>query len=150
MRAEVCIRRAGAEDRDAVVALIERAGLPVEGVAGRLADFHVAVRGGRTVGACGLETYGPDALLRSVAVADDERGSGTGRRLVERALSDARERGLASVVLLTTSAADYFRRFGFEEVSRDDVSGGVRASGEFSHVCPSTATVMRLSLRDAS
>jgi N-acetylglutamate synthase-like GNAT family acetyltransferase len=86
-----------------------------------------------------------DGLLRSVAVAGDERGRGTGARLVERALSNALGRGLHTVTLLTTTAADYFPRFGFREVGRDDVPSSVRASDEFRSVCPSTATVMIVS-----
>ena len=146
MRADVLIRRAERGDLDAIVALVDGAELPVEGVAERRSDFYVAVLGDRAVGVCGLERYGADALLRSVAVSDEERGRGTGRLLVERALADARELGLASVVLLTTTAADYFRRFGFEEVERGDVPEGVRASGELTHICPSTATAMRLAI----
>jgi amino-acid N-acetyltransferase len=143
---ETVIRRAEARDRDAVVGLLAGAGLPVDGVAEHLGDFYVAVRGGEIVGSCGLEVYGPNALLRSVAVSGEERGCGTGRRLVECALADATERGLESVVLLTTSASGYFRRLGFREIGRGEAPGGVRASKEFSHLCPSTATVMRLCL----
>ena len=144
------IRRAEARDRDAVVALVTGAGLPRDGVLDEASDFFVAVRDSRIVGCCGLEIYGGDALLRSVAVADEERGRGTGTRLVEYALSHGRERGLATVTLLTTTASGYFPRFGFREVDRDLVPARVRESGEFRSVCPSTATVMRLGLEDAS
>lgn len=145
MAPEVSVRRAEPRDAAAIVALVAGAGLPVGGVAERAADFFVAERAGEVVGACGLETYGPDALLRSVAVSDRERGRGVGRRLVERALSEALERELSSVVLLTTTAPDYFRRFGFREVERGDLPAGVRSSEEFRSLCPSTATVMRVS-----
>jgi amino-acid N-acetyltransferase len=146
------VRRAEPRDADTVVALVAGAGLPVDGVldgaggsAGESAsEFFVAVRAAEIVGCCGLEVYGGDALLRSLAVAEGERGRGTGARLVERALSEARRLGLESVTLLTTSASGYFPRFGFREVGREDVPAGVRESGEFRGVCPSTATVMIL------
>jgi amino-acid N-acetyltransferase len=138
------IRRAGDRDADAIVALVAGAGLPLDGLLE--GDLFVAEREARIVGCCGLEIHGGDALLRSVAVADDERGRGTGARLVERALADALERGLHSVTLLTTTAPGYFPRFGFREVSRDGVPAGVRESEEFRSVCPSTATCMSLRL----
>jgi amino-acid N-acetyltransferase len=144
------IRRAEAADRDAIVTLVTGAGLPQEGVLDEAGAFFVAVRGSRIVGCCGLEVYGGDALLRSVAVAGEERGRGTGARLVEHAISDARERGLASVTLLTTTASGYFPRFGFREAGRDLVPARVRESEEFRSVCPSTATVMLLGLDGAS
>ena len=149
MESEI-VRRASAREADAVAALVAGAGLPVEGVRDHAVELFVAVRGSRIVGCCGLELYGPDALLRSVAVADEARGRGTGARLVRHAISDARERGLTSVTLLTTTARDYFPRFGFREVGRDDVPAGVRGSREFLSLCPSTATVMLLALDGAS
>jgi amino-acid N-acetyltransferase len=140
------IRPAGAADAVAIVDLVEGAGLPLEGVRENLGEFLVAERDGRVTGCCGLEIYGTDALLRSVAVAPSERGGGTGARLVERALSGAVERGLASITLLTTTAAGYFPRFGFREIDRGDVPDLVRESKEFLSVCPSTATCMSMRL----
>jgi amino-acid N-acetyltransferase len=144
------IRRAKASDRDTIAALVAGAGLPREGILDEASLFFVAERGSRVVGCCGLELYGDDALLRSVAVLADERGRGTGARLVEHALMDARERGLASVFLLTTTAAGFFPRFGFRDIARDDVPARVRESDEFRSICPSTATVMCLALDHAS
>jgi amino-acid N-acetyltransferase len=140
------IRRAEAGDTDAIVALVAGAGLPLEGIREQSVEFFVAEREARIVGCCGLELYGVDALLRSVAVTDGERGRGTGARLVERALAHALDRGLGTVTLLTTSASGYFPRFGFHEVARGDVPAGVRDSEEFRSVCPSTATCMFLRL----
>ena len=143
------IRRAEGSDTDAIVAIVAGAGLPVGGILEHAGEYFVAVRGSRVVGCCGLEIYGDHALLRSVAVTDAERGRGVGGRLVERALSHARELGLASVTLLTTTAPGYFPHFGFREVGRDEVPASVRDSEEFRSVCPSTATSMLLALGSA-
>jgi amino-acid N-acetyltransferase len=136
------LRRADARDADAIVALVSDAGLPLDGVAEGIAEFFVAERDSRLVGCCGLEDHFDDALLRSVAVADEVRGRGVGARLVALALATANERGRRSVTLLTTTAADYFTRFGFRSVDRDEVPERVRASDEFRSVCPSTAVAM--------
>jgi amino-acid N-acetyltransferase len=144
------IRRAEARDSGALVALVGAAGLPLEGVMDGTGEYVVAERDGRLVGCYGIEVYGGDGLLRSVAVTGDERSRGLGARLVEHALSNARERGLRTVTLLTTSASGYFPRFGFREVGRDDTPEDVRASEEFRSVCPSTATVMVLRLESGA
>lgn len=57
-------------------------------------------------------------------------------------LESARAEGLADVTLLTTTAADYFTRFGFHVIPRESAPEAVRASVEFREACPETATVM--------
>jgi amino-acid N-acetyltransferase len=91
--------------------------------------------------------YEGGALLRSVAVDPAERGSGLGRLLNERAIGEADARELAAVYLLTTTAEEYFTRFGFAVVAREQVPDSLRASVEFQSACPATATVMRKVLR---
>jgi amino-acid N-acetyltransferase len=140
------IRRAEPGDADAIVALVTGAGLPAEGVREQAGDYFVVMRDARIVGCCGLELYGDDALLRSVAVGEGERGRGTGARLVEHALSMAKAMGVRSVTLLTTTAEGYFPRFGFRRIDRDEVPAPVRESDEFRTLCPSTAVVMNLEL----
>ncbi len=87
------------------------------------------------------------ALLRSVAVDEGERGGGLGRLLTERAIGEADARELAAVYLLTTTAEEYFTRFGFAVVAREQVPDSLRASVEFQSACPASATVMRKILR---
>jgi amino-acid N-acetyltransferase len=137
------LRSATPDDLPAVMSLLERSSLPTEGVSDNFSRFILAEDQGRLVGAVGLELYGASALLRSAAVEESWRGTGVGRVLVERALDVARERGIDDVYLLTTTAENYFPRFGFTCVSRDAVAEGVRASVEFQSACPASATVMR-------
>jgi amino-acid N-acetyltransferase len=142
------LRPARPSDLPEVLALLGRAQLPAAGVLEALSHFVVAEIDGKLVGAAGLEVYEASALLRSVVVEDPWRGSGIGRKLIERALDEARQRGIDDVFLLTTTAEHYFPRFGFACVSRDAVTDQVRASVEFRDACPSSAVVMRKSLRE--
>jgi len=48
-----------------------------------------------------------------------------------------------AIYLLTTTAEQYFPKFGFERIARSDVPPGVQTSIEFTAACPSSATVMR-------
>jgi len=134
-----------------VEALIRASALPIEVVCDRFpAAYVVARRGGDVVGVAALETHERSGLLRSVAVAPGERGRGTGIALVADRLAMAWADGLASVYLLTTTAAPLFRRFGFAVADRAGAPAPLGASPEFAALCPSSATCMRLDLRATS
>ena len=143
----VTLRPAKASDRAAVAALLTGAGLPLDGLPDDLAHFAVAERAGDgVVGVSGVELYQNTALLRSVAVAPAWRRSGVGNQLVDAVLAEATRCGCRDVYLLTTTAADYFPRFGFACVARDAVPQAVQGSVEFQGACPSTATCMQKNL----
>ncbi len=138
----VSVRAAQSEDLSAITELLEQSGLPTSGVPEWLPHFLVAEHEGHLVGVAGLELYGPSALLRSVGVRPEWRGSGLGRQLVERLLTTAQERGTHDVYLLTTTAENYFPRFGFACIGRDQVPEQVQGSVEFTCACPASAVVM--------
>jgi N-acetylglutamate synthase-like GNAT family acetyltransferase len=140
----ISIRKAGPADRGAVESLLTRTGLPIDGVADHLDHFAVAVDGDTVVGSAGLEVYGRHGLLRSVAVLPERQHGGLGRRLIETALETARRERLASVTLLTTTATDYFPRFGFRRIEQSAAPEAVKASTQFRGACPSTAAAMLL------
>ena len=54
-----------------------------------------------------------------------------------------RDRALPSVWLLTTSARDYFAQRGYVVTLRDEVPDAVRATAQFSSLCPASAVAMR-------
>lgn len=136
------IEAAHADDLDAVLDLLRTSNLPIDGLAPHIATTLVARRDGRIVGSAALEVYGAGALLRSVAVAAQLRGEGLGHRLTEAALALARDRRVATVYLLTTTAGDFFPRFGFRRIERTAVAPAVQQSVEFTTACPDTALVL--------
>jgi amino-acid N-acetyltransferase len=136
------IRNATNADLSAVESLLSTSDLPVEGVRDNFSSFIVAEERGAIAGAIGLEKFGSVALLRSAVVAPDNRGSGVGRRLVEQLLDRAGKDGIEALYLLTTTAENYFPRFGFARTTRSDVPDAVKASAEFHGACPDTAVVM--------
>ena len=112
-----------------------------------MTDFLLAVRDdGSLAGCAAVERYGSSALLRSVAVAEQERNHGLGQELVRRTLDRLRAEGLEKVVLRTTTAADFFQRFGFCVIQRADAPTAVQESVEFQCACPASATVMQMDL----
>ena len=136
------IRSARRSDLPAVESLLAESDLPTEGVGDNFSSFVVAEDQGAIAGAVGFEKYGSAALLRSAVVSPDHRGSGVGRRLVEQLLERAEEAGVDELYLLTTTAEDYFPKFGFIRTTRAQVPDAVKTSAEFRGACPETATVM--------
>lgn len=137
------IRVAEPGDRPGVESLLLEAELPTVGIDEHFGSFFVFEDGGKIAGVAGIELYGNDALLRSVVVAKDIKSTGVGSLLTRRALDEAHARGARAVYLLTTTAENFFPRFGFERTTRDEVPESVRASREFQGACPASATVMR-------
>lgn len=132
-----------------IAELLRQAGLPIKGVESNLSAGYVVSRhDSGVVGVCGVEIYSTDGLLRSVVVHPEWRGKSLGRALVEDRISWAKSEGLRRLYLLTTDAEGYFERFGFNAVAREDTPAGIRASSEFSTLCPDTAVVMVLFLGD--
>jgi amino-acid N-acetyltransferase len=143
--AGVALRAAADADLPAIEMLIRTSELPVAVVRDQFPHaYTVARRGDEVVGVAALEVFARTGLLRSVAVAASERGRGTGIALVADRLAEATAQGLESVYLLTTTAARYFRRFGFEDADRGGVPAELRASPEFAAICPASATCMRV------
>lgn len=138
----VILRPARPEDLPEVLSLLTQAGLPAQGVAEAFAGFVVADAGIRIAGVAGLERYGNDGLLRSVAVASDWRGRRLGGALVQLVLRMARDGGFSSVYLLTETAEDFFPRYGFRVIERSSVPASIRTSAEFADLCPTSSTVM--------
>ena len=142
----IVFRAARESDWHELRALLAGARLPLEGARENLGGFLLAHRDSALIGSACVERYGANGLLRSVAVAESERGKGLGIALIGQVLARAREQRLESLFILTETARGFFPRFGFREVARDDVPEAVKASVEFQSVCPISATVMRLDL----
>jgi amino-acid N-acetyltransferase len=137
----------GPGDLEIVTKLVIRVALSCDGLKDQFGEgYVVAESAGEVLGCAGIEIHGTCGLLRSVAVIPDRRRWGVGEILVTDRLEWARSRGILMVYLLTETAAGYFERFGFERVDRADVPTEIRASHEFSVMCPETAEVMLLRL----
>ena len=123
-------------------AALTEAHLPTDDIEDHGRFFRAQSTDGRAVGYLGFERCGDDFLLRSVVVLPDHRGQGLGSVLVERAVAGLDQAG--DVFLATTSAAAFFERLGFSEVLRDSVPAAVLATRQLSSICPSSATIMKL------
>jgi amino-acid N-acetyltransferase len=138
------IRPAEPRDLSAVLALLLEANLPLEGVAEHFHSFFVAEVAGRIVASAGLEIYDDAALLRSLVVAPDVRGTGLGAAVLRRTLKEAESSRTDGLFALTTTAETYLSRFGFERVGRTSVPAQLFQSRQLRDACPASAAVMKL------
>ena len=130
-----------AGDLPGVSAMLKGCGLPADDLGSdSLSYFELAVDAqGRIVGVAGFDRAGSDALLRSLVVTLDWRGCGLGEQLVARREAAAKVAGVGRLFLLTTSAADYFRRLGYHDVPRAEVPAAIAAHAQFRSLCPASA-----------
>jgi len=145
----ISVSKASRADLDELLALLAVVNLPTEGVVDYIDHFWVARDiDSRLVGCAGLEMYGRLGLLRSVAVSPDSQHAGLGSKLTSAILDEATEAGVEEVVLLTTTARDFFaRRFGFIEADRADYNERLAVSREWSLPRCSSAAFMLLRLK---
>jgi len=142
----VSIERLQVADADEVRRLLIENNLPVQGLSDHWRSALVAREGGRVVGSAALELYGDAALLRSVAVTKNRQRQHIGRDLTIAALDLARISGASTVYLLTTTAEQFFPKFGFQCIGSEEVPASVQTSLEFTSACPASAAVMRKQL----
>jgi UDP-N-acetylmuramate: L-alanyl-gamma-D-glutamyl-meso-diaminopimelate ligase len=110
-------------------------------------SFFVIRSEGHIAASVGLEVYGEEAILRSLAVDPEKRGNGYGWMLADTAVEHARWRGVRRIYLLTETASDFFAaKQGFRVVDRSTVSREVAASTLFRSSTDSKFVAMRLDL----
>ena len=145
--ANLTLRTANEEaDAIAIRDLLERSGLPTSDLSTARPEFVVAISAGQIIGSGALEHFGSAALLRSVAIEPQRRGSGMGRLLIGELERRARAAGVSELILLTLTAADFFRRLGYGAKDRARVPEAVLGSAEFRSLCPATAICMAKTL----
>lgn len=137
------LRAATADDLPAIISLLKASELPYEDVIPGKQDFIVAVSGNSIVGVVGLERAGPYGLLRSLAVDAGQRNKGLGKALLDEMLLHAWIKGAGEIYILTTTAAGFFKKHGFEAAVRSDAPKIIQNTTEFRTVCPVSAVCMR-------
>jgi amino-acid N-acetyltransferase len=141
---------ASSDDLRDILNLLSQVQLPHDGVAENLSTFLIARdESSQLIATIGLEHHGSTALLRSAAVAPQYQGCGIGSRLTEQLLHRATNDGIERVVLLTSTAREFFeRRFGFCETPRTKYDQELSESSEWNLPRCSSAVCMTLDLKD--
>ncbi len=127
----------------AAIALLAAARLPVEDLTvTHFEHFFFAGPATAPTGLVGIEIFGESALLRSLVVAPEQRGTGEGAALLRHAEQYARDRGVRALYLLTTTAEPFFARRGYRRAARESAPAPIKATREFAGICPASSTFM--------
>ncbi len=142
---EFQVRTAMDSDHDAVSALLSASNLAALDPASQFGPQYVVAHDAkdRLVGVAGLEVYGDNALLRSVAVVPSFRSQGLARQLTQDRLRWAAGHNVSTVYLLTTDAISYWRRHGFAEIGRNQAPSSIRSTVQWSGGCSTFAIAMK-------
>jgi len=133
-------------DLDSIESILEQSNLPHSDCQFHLDNFIVSESKGKIVGVGGFELYEAKALLRSVAVINEFRGQQIGDTLCSKLINRARSLGVEEMYLLTETAEKYFKNKGFQTLNREYTPDIIKQTRQFSGLCPSTATLMKLEL----
>jgi|SRR5579863_1366603 len=127
----------------AAVALLAAVGLPSSDLTEpHLEHFMFSGPRDAPTGLVGLELYGSEALLRSLAVVPTARHSGLGSVLLEQAEGYAYAQGVRSLYLLTTTAQRFFEQRGYHLVARESCPAAIRSTSEFAGLCPASSALL--------
>ena len=150
MTQNIKYRIAGEGEIDEIIVLLQRNELPTSDIKNDI-DFIVAVDGNDQIAGCiGIEKFGPDGLLRSFAVNEGHRNQKIGGALYNRLLSFSKQSGIQTLHLLTTTAEKYFSGKGFLTSKRDEAPASIKATTEFTSICPSSSAYMSLAIDSAA
>ena len=140
----VKVERYSTADKQRVLDLLRGADLPAEDLTDEiLKNFMVATdQDNAIVGVVGLEMYQENGLLRSLAVDPAYRGQGFGRQLTRKIESFAWDNGIKTLYLLTMTAVDFFPKFEYQVIQRDQVPESIRKTAEFNNLCPVSAVCL--------
>jgi amino-acid N-acetyltransferase len=129
----------------AAIDLLKKNNLPTEDITDTTHLF-VLHHEGQVAGTVAIEHDAQTALLRSLSVSEENRSSGLGIHLVQFIEQFAKEQGVGSIYLLTTTAAGFFSKLGYQQIDRNDVPAFISHTREYCSICPSSATVMKKAL----
>lgn len=142
----ITYREAEAADFESISSILNLSGLPNKDIHPLRQHFIIAEIMGKIVGCAAIEVHGNYGLFRSLAVIDAFRNLKVGSGLLNRIIQLSKNMELNELFLLTTTAPDYFRRAGWEQISRNEVPTQIAESTEFTSICPSTAICMNKQL----
>jgi amino-acid N-acetyltransferase len=143
------IRSATPQEWDAIRHLIRDAALPTDDLnESGCSCFKVYADSSQIKGVIALEPLANQcAMLRSLVVSPDARGTGIGHALVESAEAQARSQKVNEIYLLTTTADRFFSKLGYHRLNRENAPDSVRTHEQFGRLCPASAVLMSKRIR---
>ncbi len=133
-----------APDQISIVAqILKQNDLPIDDIHNPSIQLFVAIYNKEIIGVVGVEKYDNISLLRSLAVLDSYKGEGVGKQLIHYFEDWCESKSVEQIYLLTTTADQYFLKYGFQNVKRDLVPEDIKSTAQFKDICPDSAVVMK-------
>ncbi len=143
MTDSIKVNKASASDYGDAIDLLTSQKLPVSDIDKNLSHFFAVKEADKLIGIIGLELYSDYGLLRSMVTSPFHRNIGIATLLLAKLLAYAKKLGLKEIFLLTETAAAFFLKRGFQNISREEAPEALKQSSEFSHLCPLSAILMK-------
>ncbi len=145
------IRMSETQDLDKCKKLLKSSSLPAEFSLEDFKHFFIAESSeNEIIGLIGVQFDNSEGLLRSLVVSSKSRGRGIGTNLVRTLEQYAISQNIKSLLLLTSSADNFFERLGYQVISRSNVSEFIKQTTEFSSICPDSSICMKKNLVKSS
>lgn len=122
---------------------LERNGLPGDDISNDNTFILKAYYKNNFIGTVGLEKLENVGLLRSLAVKKEYGRKGFGKSLCMEILKYAKGNKIKEIFLLTCTAKIFFEKQDFRVIERDKVPKEIKATQQFSSLCPSTAVCLK-------
>lgn len=141
------IRIATQDDLIKINQLLKENNLPYEDINLNKIKIFVLNIDNEICGCIGLEIYSKVALLRSFVVNESHRNNGYGKLIVEYAQEFAIRKSINTIYLLTTTAKEYFSKFNFSIIDKNNVDNQIKTTTEFQSLCPCSAICLKKELK---
>ena len=138
------IRKATENEYRAIIHLLASNQLPTADIYEKNITLFVGVIENEIVATIGIERYGNEALLRSLCIKEGFKNQKLGEKMLSYLLNFCAAENIKTLYLLTTTAEQYFVRYGFEKITRDETPKTIQNTREFQDICPASAVVMKL------
>lgn len=129
-----------------IEALLRASSLSAEGRHDHITQYMIARDKSGLLGCVGMERHETTGVLRTLAVAQRARSAGLGELLLSAIVADARQQGIETIVLQTTTASGYFARLGFAPIGIADLPSSISPANEVGHGSEEIGTLMQTAL----
>jgi len=141
------IRNATANDLARIKKLLVTVGLPTAGIEDNGIYFLVVLgNNSEILAVIGMERFGDKGLLRSLACDPEFRQRGIATELVKVALAEGRKQGIKCLYLMTQTAENYLKEFGFKTIERQEIPEDLLKQSALNAACPACSTCMSIVL----
>lgn len=139
---KILIQKAKNSDLEPIAELLVTNELPIADIREKHVQMFIGRFNDEMVATIGIEKYGSQALLRSLAVKHSFRNNKIGGAMVKHVIGLCLKENVENLYSFTTAAEKYFLKFGFKRIERDEVPDTIKNTLEFRELCPESAAVL--------